>query len=66
MFSVVRSWNLAFLDQVSADSFSKPVTHPERGLQTFQTLVETMAGHDLSHLKQLETIAAQRATAARS
>jgi uncharacterized damage-inducible protein DinB len=66
VFSVVRSWNVALLDHVPADSFSKPLTHPERGLQTLQTLVETMAGHDLNHLKQLEAIAAQTATAARS
>ena len=36
---------------------SKPVTHPERGTMTFQTLLETMAGHDLNHLQQLETLA---------
>jgi len=37
----------------------REVTHPERGPQTFRTLVETMAGHDLNHLAQLEAIAAQ-------
>jgi hypothetical protein len=26
------------------------MTHPERGTMTFQTVVETMAGHDLNHL----------------
>jgi hypothetical protein len=26
---------------------------------TFKTIVETMAGHDLNHLQQLETIAAR-------
>jgi hypothetical protein len=36
---------------------SKPVTHPERGQMTFQVLIETMAGHDLNHLKQFESIA---------
>ena len=38
-------------------SASKPVTHPERGTMTFQTIVETMAGHDLNHLAQLKHIA---------
>jgi hypothetical protein len=28
---------------------------------TFQVLVETMAGHDLNHLRQLEAIAANAA-----
>jgi hypothetical protein len=37
------------------------VTHPERGEMTFKTLVETMAGHDLNHLGQLERIAARLA-----
>jgi hypothetical protein len=33
-------------------------THPERGTMTFWTIVETMAGHDLHHLPQLERLAA--------
>jgi len=36
---------------------NRPVTHPERGTMTFQTIVETMAGHDLNHLGQLRRIA---------
>jgi len=37
---------------------NRPVTHPERGTMTFQTIVETMAGHDLNHLAQLKRLAA--------
>jgi hypothetical protein len=33
---------------------NKPVLHPERGTMTFQTIIETMAGHDLNHLAQLQ------------
>ena len=33
---------------------------PERGTMTFQTIVETMAGHDLNHIGQLQRIAAAR------
>jgi hypothetical protein len=33
------------------------MTHPERGEMTFRTVVETMGGHDLNHLGQLERIA---------
>ena len=58
MFSVARRWNLALLDTVSPEDLKKPVTHPERGTMTFETIVETMAGHDLNHLKQLDAIAA--------
>jgi hypothetical protein len=35
---------------------SKPVTHPERGQMTLRVLIETMAGHDLNHIKQIEGI----------
>jgi hypothetical protein len=57
-FSAMRRWNLTLLNNVSQATFSKHVTHPERGRMTFKALVETMAGHDLNHLRQLEMIAA--------
>jgi DinB superfamily len=56
-FSAVRHWNLALLKNAPQATFSKPVTHPERGPMTFKVLVETMAGHDLNHLRQLDAIA---------
>lgn len=55
-FGALRNWNLALLRFVP-DVHSKQVTHPERGAMTFHTIVETMAGHDLNHLRQLEGIA---------
>lgn len=57
-FSAVRAWNLALLETVPAEAYARTLSHPERGDMTFQVLVETMAGHDLNHLGQLETIAA--------
>jgi hypothetical protein len=59
-FSALRNWNLALLKSVPQTTYSKPVTHPERGTMTFKVLLETMAGHDLNHLRQIETIAAGR------
>jgi len=56
-FRVVRRWNLALIDGMSADDLAKKLTHPERGEMTVQTVVETMGGHDLNHLAQLERIA---------
>ena len=56
VFSSVRHWNLLLLQTVSPADYAKPVSHPERGEMTFQTLVETMAGHDLNHLRQLQAI----------
>ncbi|MBV9302760.1 MAG: DinB family protein [Acidobacteriaceae bacterium] len=58
-FSSLRNWNLAFIRSVPKEAFSKPVTHPERGHMTFRTLVETMAGHDLNHVRQLEAFASK-------
>ncbi|MBZ5622173.1 MAG: DinB family protein [Acidobacteriia bacterium] len=59
VFSAVRKWNLALLDAVTPEQLSKTLHHPERGDMTFQTVIETMGGHDLNHLRQLETIASQ-------
>jgi hypothetical protein len=56
-FTALRNWNLVLIKKTLATSASKPVTHPERGTMTFQTIVETMAGHDLNHLAQLKRIA---------
>ena len=57
-FVALRKWNGILLDQTSPEDWDRPVTHPERGTMTFRIVVETMAGHDLNHLAQLEKIAA--------
>jgi|HubBroStandDraft_6_1064221.scaffolds.fasta_scaffold236128_2 hypothetical protein len=61
--SALRAWNVALIGSVKPPHLSKPVTHPERGTMTFQTIVETMAGHDRNHIKQIEAIAGQTAGA---
>ncbi len=58
-FSCVRKWNLMLLRGLPADAMTRQLTHPERGEMTFRVLIETMAGHDLNHLAQLEAIAVQ-------
>lgn len=58
-FSAVREWSRAMLAAIPPPAFSKVVTHPERGPMPFRELVETMAGHDLNHLAQLEAAAAR-------
>ena len=63
VFTAVRNWNLALLDRLSPEQFARTLNHPERGEMTFQTVVETMAGHDLNHLAQLEKIASLAASA---
>ena len=60
-FSAVRRWNLMLIAAALPAAANRPVTHPERGLMTFQTLVDTMAGHDLNHLAQLQKLAVSAA-----
>jgi uncharacterized damage-inducible protein DinB len=58
VFAAVRQWNLALIAGLKAEALAKLLTHPERGEMTFQVVVETMAGHDLNHLGQVERILA--------
>jgi len=57
VFTTVRSWNARLIGRMSPADLRKKVTHPERGEMTVQVVVETMAGHDLNHLAQIERIA---------
>jgi hypothetical protein len=57
VFSALRAWNLLLIAAALPGAASRPVTHPERGAMTFGAIVETMAGHDLNHLAQLQKLA---------
>jgi hypothetical protein len=57
-FSALREWNLALIGSTPAEAMSRPVMHPERGEMTFRVIIETMAGHDVNHLRQLDRIVA--------
>src|SRR4051794_38638872 len=41
-FRTLREWNIRFIAAQPPEVFSKLLTHPERGVMTFGTLVETM------------------------
>ncbi len=56
-FTAMRAWNLRLIDDALPAAAGRKTTHPERGTMTFQIIVETMAGHDLNHLGQLQRIA---------
>lgn len=58
VFAALRGWNLRLFETALPAAAARPVVHPERGAMTFQTIVETMAGHDLNHLAQLKRLAA--------
>jgi len=58
-FRALRAWNVALISGLSETDRQLKVTHPERGEMTLWTIVETMAGHDLNHLAQVERRATQ-------
>jgi hypothetical protein len=57
VFFTVRQWNLALIEGLEPGDLTKALNHPERGDMTMQVVVETMAGHDLNHIRQIEAIA---------
>jgi uncharacterized damage-inducible protein DinB len=56
LFTAARNWNLLLLADIDETGRARPVSHPERGTMTLWTIVETMAGHDLNHLRQIERL----------
>lgn len=56
-YEALRAWNVRLLTTVTPDDQGRPVHHPERGDITLQTILETIAGHDLHHIKLLEGLA---------
>jgi len=64
-FAALRSWNLALLQGVTPQQAAKRVTHPERGEMPFSVIVETMAGHDLNHVQQLDKMVSRLSSGGR-
>jgi uncharacterized damage-inducible protein DinB len=54
-FFALRAWNVAFVAGLREADRGKVIVHPERGEETLWTIVEIMAGHDLHHLKTLDS-----------
>ncbi len=63
-FEALRAWNLRLLSATNADERARTARHPERGTVTFQDTVETIAGHDLHHIRLLEATRKKEATTA--
>ena len=56
LFRAARAWNLKLVAALSQAELQSAGYHPERGEQSFQTVLEMMAGHDLNHLEQLQRL----------
>lgn len=57
VYTTVRRLNIAMFRRLTDDQRAITFRHPEYGLLTVNWVLEQMAGHDIHHLKQLETIA---------
>ena len=54
LFRAARVWNLKLIGSLSQADLERPAFHPERGEQTFHSILKMIAGHDLNHLVQLQ------------
>ena len=56
--AALRRWNMALFRSLGAQELARSAFHPERGeKETVDLMIRLLAGHDLNHLAQLETIA---------
>jgi len=53
-FRSQRALNLALFASFSLEDWLLEAYHPERGFESMDQMVRMLAGHDLSHLQQLE------------
>ena len=56
LHSVVREANLALLKSLSPEQWKLYGQHAERGQESIEHIVRMMAGHDLNHIRQIESI----------
>lgn len=58
-FRLLRRSQVRLFRGASRKDFSRTGFHPERGVVTLRVQLETLAGHDLNHLEQIQRLAAQ-------
>jgi hypothetical protein len=57
-FRLLRQSQIRLFRRASTKDFRRTGFHPERGVVSLQVQLETLAGHDLNHLAQIQRIAA--------
>ncbi len=55
-FALARAVNLGLLDRLPTESLDRIGIHSERGEESILKMLHMVAGHDLNHLGQIETI----------
>ena len=58
-YYAMRHWNLPLFRSLDDRERAKTLTHPERGVITVDSILTTLAGHELQHFAQLQQIASQ-------
>ena len=58
-FRLLRRSQARLFRHASKKDFRRTGFHPERGIVTLRVQLETLAGHDLNHLEQIQRLAAQ-------
>jgi hypothetical protein len=57
LFQTVRKANIARMNTLTPEQWERFGIHSERGNESIRRMAQLAAGHDLNHLKQLESIA---------
>jgi hypothetical protein len=55
-FLAARRWNLLLWRRLDGEQVGRIAVHPRRGDETLATTLRALAGHTVSHLRQLEAI----------
>jgi hypothetical protein len=58
-FRLMRRSQIRLFRHLSKNDFRRTGFHPERGVVTLRVQLETLAGHDLNHLEQIQRLARQ-------
>lgn len=56
LFTAIRKENVELLNSLSSKEWKRYGIHSERGKETIEKMVLLYAGHDMNHLKQIESI----------
>ena len=59
-FRVLRDTNLALYKMLAPEQWKHYGIHAERGEESIERIVSMMAGHDINHLEQVESILTRR------
>lgn len=57
LFQTLRKANVLFLKSLTPEQMAHFGIHSERGKETIAHMMRMMAGHDINHLRQMETVA---------